>query len=214
MENMFVTEKSLSVTHLVNGSITYPSVQMTLGQGVGAAAAYCAFFKTSTKNLNVRVIQQEILDFKGIIMPFTDISTSDPDYRAIQQVGASGILKAIQRINGNRAEVLFLPDSTVKTADVQPMMKEMYARAFLWFNKERPGEVFTLGNLISYISEMSLADPQTLQKTMAASWKIRYKFSLPFDIKRPVTRREFAVLANRYFNPFARRVDISGKLVN
>ncbi|TWR29713.1 FAD-dependent oxidoreductase [Mucilaginibacter pallidiroseus] len=214
MENLLVTEKSLSVTHLVNGSITYPSIQMTLGQGVGAAAAYCAFFKTSTKNLNVRVIQQEILDYKGIIMPFNDIATTDPDYRAIQQVGASGILQAIQKANGNSADVLFMPDSSVKTADIQPMMIEMYARAFLWFNKEKPGEVFTLGNLLSYISEMNLADPQTLQKTMAASWKTKYKFTLPFDVKRPVTRREFAVLANRYFNPFARRVDITGKLIN
>jgi hypothetical protein len=213
-ENLLVTEKAMSVTHLVNGSITYPSVQMTLGQGVGATAAYCAFFKTTTKHLNPRIIQGEILDYKGYIMSFADIPISDPGFRAIQQVGATGLLQGIQKINGNSAQVLFMPDSLVKTAEVQPILTEIYARAFLWFNKVKPGEHFTVSNLLSYISEMTLRDPENLQKTMQKTWKPQYKFTNEFNLNRPVTRREFAVLANKFFNPFGRAVDISGKMIN
>ncbi|MFA6088151.1 FAD-dependent oxidoreductase [Mucilaginibacter sp.] len=214
MENLLVTEKALSVTHLVNGSITYPSVQMTLGQGVGATAAYCAFFKTTTKSLKVRVIQGEILDFKGILMPFADIPRSDPSFRAIQQVSATGLIRGIQKVNGNSAQVLFYPDTTVSTADIQPILNEIYSRSFLWFNKTKPAEVFTVGNLLSYISEMTLTDPAVLQKVMQSAWKTQFKFTQSFDVKRPVTRREFAVLANKYLNPFSRAVDISGKIIN
>lgn len=213
-DNLFVTEKALSVTHLVNGSITDPAVQMSLGQGVGAAAGWCAFYKKTTKELDVRKIQDEIMIYGGSLMPFSDIPKKDPDYRAIQQVGASGLLPGYQEPHGKSAAVLFMPDTVVYTADIKPLMNDMYARAFLWFNKTQPGEVFTVANLLSYISEMSLTDPAVLQKMMVAAWKTKYKFTKNFDPKRPVTRREFAVLANKYLNPFSRKLDLSGKLVN
>ncbi|MFD0795572.1 FAD-dependent oxidoreductase [Mucilaginibacter litoreus] len=213
-ENLLVTEKAMSVTHLVNGGITYPSVQMTLGQGAGATAAYCAFFETTTKNLKPRIIQNEILDFKGYLMPFADIKQTDPAWRAIQQVGATGLLKGIQKVQGNKAQVLFVPDSVVYTAEIKPFLEEIYSRAFIWFNKEKPGEVFTVNNIISFISELNLRDPENLRDALQKTWKTYYKFPSDFKADRPVTRREFAVLANRFFNPFARAVDISGKMVN
>lgn len=212
-ENLLVTEKAMSVTHLVNGSITYPSVQMTLGQGVGATAAYCAFFKLTTKQLRPRIIQGEILDYKGYLMPFADINQKDPAFRAIQQIGATGMLQGIQKVNGNSAQVLFMPDTIVKTQEVEPFLTEIYSRAFLWFGREKPTETFTVGNLLSFISEMTLRDPENLKDAMQKTWKTYYKFPTEFDMKRPVTRREFAVLANRFLNPFARAVDISGKLI-
>jgi hypothetical protein len=214
LDNLLVTEKAMSVTHLVNASTMYPSVQMAIGQGAGATAAFCAFFKTTTQNLNVRIIQGELLDFKAWIMPFSDIKPTDPYFRAIQQIGASGLLKGVQKADENTAKLLFQPDSLVATAEIEPILKETYTRAFLWFNREKPGQVFTIGNLLSFISETTLTDPHTLEIGMQKAWKNQYKFSSDFDLKRPVTRREFAILANRYFNPFARTVDIAGRMVN
>ncbi|HTE00497.1 MAG TPA: FAD-dependent oxidoreductase [Mucilaginibacter sp.] len=213
MDNLLVTEKALSVTHDVNESTMYPTVQMTLGQGVGAIAAYCAFFKTTTQHLNVRIIQGEILDYKGYLLPFTDIPQKDPHFRAIQQVSATGMLRGIQ-VNGNPVEIHFEPNDTVKTAEIQPVLTELYTRGFLWFNKEKPGEKFTVGNLLSLISDNTLTDPKTLQLMMQKAWTSQFKLTGTFDMSRPVTRLEFAVLTNRYLNPFAKRVDISGRVVN
>ncbi|RFZ92668.1 FAD-dependent oxidoreductase [Mucilaginibacter conchicola] len=213
-ENLFVTEKALSVTHLVNGAVTDAAVQMSLGQGAGAAAAFRAFFQTTTKNLQPRIIQGEILDFKGYLMPFADIKQTDPAWRAIQQVGATGMLKGVQKIKGNRTEVLFMPDSTVTTAEIRPFLDEIYSRSFIWFNQEKPGQLFTVANTISFISNMNLRDPDDLRNALQKSWKSYYKFDTEFKADRPITRREFAVLANRFFNPFARKVDISGKVIN
>ncbi|QEM13343.1 FAD-dependent oxidoreductase [Mucilaginibacter rubeus] len=214
LDNLLVTEKATSVTHLVNASTMYPSVQMAIGQGAGATAAYCAFFKTTTQNLNVRIIQGELLDFKAWLIPFTDIKPNDPYFRAIQQVGASGLLKGVQKTEGNSTRLLFQPDSLVATAEIKPTLEETYTRGFLWFNKEKPGAVFTVGNLLSFISETTLTDPHTLEIAMQKAWREQYKFNSPFDMKRPVTRREFAILANRFFNPFARSVDIAGRMMN
>lgn len=212
--NLFVTEKAMSVTHLVNGSITDPAVQMALGQGVGASAAWCAFFGKTTKELDVRKIQDEVLIYGGSVMPFSDIPKSDPAYRAVQQVGCTGMLKGFRTVTGTTAQMLFKPDTTVYTDEVKPYLNEIYTRSFLWFNKTQPGDDFTVGNLLSYISEMSLTDPETLERIMRANWKSKYNFTVAFDTKRPVTRREFVVLANKYLNPFARKVDLAGKMIN
>jgi hypothetical protein len=214
VDNLLVCEKALSTTHLVNASTFYPSVQMTLGQGVGTVAGYCAFFKTTTKHLDVRKVQTEILDYKGYLMPFVDVPHTDRYFRSIQQVGVSGMLRGVQKTVGKTTAVYFLPDSAVLTSEVKPVMLDMFTVAFLWFNKNKPGEVFTVGNLLSFISQMTLMDPETLQLNMKKNWKTRYKFTSDFDVTRPVTRREFAILANQYFNPFARAVDMNGKLVN
>jgi hypothetical protein len=214
LPNLLVTEKALSTTHLVNASTFYPSVQMVLGQGAGTVAAYCAFYKTTTQHLNVRAIQGEILDFKGYLMPFSDLPLADPNFRAIQQVSVTGMLHGIPQVNGKTAAILFKPDTTVSTAEVEPVIKEIYTRAFIWFNKTKPGEQFTLGNLLSFISEITLSEPPPLQAKVEKEWQATYKFKQPFDVNHPLTRREFAVLTNKYLNPFARTVDLSGKLIN
>lgn len=214
VDNLLVTEKAIAVTGQVNESTMYPSVQMTLGQGVGATAAFCAFFKTTTKHLNVRLIQGEIMDFKGYLMPFSDISQKDPHFRAIQQVGATGLLKGIQHMEGNAIEVHFDPNDTVTTAEIRPVMNEIYTRFFLWFNKEKPVGKFKLGNLVSLISDYTLTDPKTMEEAIRKVWKPVLKLPGDLDLNRPATRLEFAVLANRYLNPFAKTVDITGKVIN
>ncbi|MBS1528469.1 MAG: FAD-dependent oxidoreductase, partial [Bacteroidetes bacterium] len=157
--NLLVTEKAIAVTGDVNRNTMNPAVQMTLGQGVGATAAYCAFFKTTTQHLTVRIIQGEILDFKGYLMPFTDVPQSDPHWRAIQQIGATGMIKGIGAKTGSSVEIHFKPDDTVSTAEVKPFFDEIYTRAFLWFNNQKPGKYLSLGNLLYFISDYTLTDP-------------------------------------------------------
>jgi len=208
-DNIFVTEKIIPGEK----NIQFLPMQLELGQGAGAAAAYCAFFKTTTKNLKVRIIQGEILDFKGGLLPFTDIPQHDRDWRAVQQVAATGMLKGVSP-GGAVPQFLFRPDSVVVTSEVKPILTEIYTRAFLWFNREKPGDKFTVGNMLSLISDYTLTEPQVLKSTIQKAWKSQYKFKLDFDPGRPITRREFAVLANRFLNPFARTVDLEGRLVN
>lgn len=209
-DNLLITEKALPY----NRSIQYLPVQMALGQGVATIAAYCAFFKTTTKNLKPRIIQGELLDFKGYLLPFDDIEPRDRYARAIQQIGATGLLKGVQQTDGNTLKFAFMPDAIVTTAEIKPVLTEIYSRAFLWFNKVRPAEQFTIGNLLSLISEITLSDPDGFQITMRKAWKTEYKFQSGFDLNHPVTRREFAVLTNKYLNPFARKIDLAGNMIN
>lgn len=209
-ENLLVVAKALPP----GGDIQSLPTQLEVGQGAGTIAAYCAFFKTTTQNLRVRIIQGELLDYKGYILPFTDINPKDFNWRAIQQVGATSLLKGKLQQTTAATQFVFMPDSVVLTDEIKPVLSEIYTRAFLWFNNEKPGKVFTIGNTLSFISDYTLTDPQLLQKNIQKAWKGQYKFNTDFILSRPITRREFAVLANRYLNPFARTIDLNGKLVN
>ncbi len=205
-DNLLITE---SIFPPKASRADYLPMQLTVGQGVGCIAAYCAFFKTTTKKLLPRIIQQELLDFKGYLLPFIDVKPDNKYIRAVQQIGATGLLKGIRKGN----DLLFIPDTTVTTAEVKPVLNEIYSRAFIWFDKEKPGEIFTVGNTISLISEFTLTDPKTLQTTLQKDWQTKYGFT-NFDVTRPITRLEFAVLINQYLNPFARKIDLEGNMVN
>ena len=209
-ENLLVIAKA---SPSANNTESLPA-QLELGQGAGTVAAYCAFFKTTTHNLKVRIIQGELLDYKGYLLPFTDISLKDPNWRAIQQVTATGLLKGKLLEATNRMQFVFMPDSAVMTDEIKPVLSEIYTRAFLWFNNEKPGKVFTVGNTLSFISDYTLTDPHLLQKNIQKAWKSQYKFPTDFNLNQPITRREFAALTNRYLSPFARTVDLNGQLVN
>lgn len=215
--NLIITEKAMSTTHLTNASTFYPSVQMTVGQAAGATAAYCVFFDKTTKTMNaqtVRTIQGEILDYKGILYPFADIGPTDKYFRSVEQIIGTGMLKQVHQLNGKTMQVLFKPDSAVSTADIEPVLREIFTRAFIWFSKNKPGETFSVADMLSYISDYTLTEPKTLQLTLQKQWQDTYKFKQTFDLKRPITRYEFAVLANKYLNPFSTHVDMTGKVVN
>src|SRR6185503_13897158 len=201
VENLFVTNVILPSGKDAN----LLPVQLAAGQAAGAAAAYCAFFKKSSAHLNVRAIQGELLDFKTDLRLYYDIPATDMDWRQIQQISATGLL-------GDW--VFFNPDKPVLTADIETVLKAIYTRAFLWFNRERPGEKFTVGNMLSFISDYTLTDPAILKTAVQKAWQMQFKFKSEFDLNRPVSRREFAVLANKYLNPFARTVDLNGRFVN
>ncbi|SDR84592.1 FAD dependent oxidoreductase [Mucilaginibacter mallensis] len=194
---------------------TYLRANLNLGQAAGVIAAYCAFYKTTTANLNVRLIQGELLDFKSCLLPFDDIGV-DPYWRAIQQICATGMLKGVteEREHHYVYTVLFMPDSIVTTAEIKPVLLETYTRAFLWFNANKLDKQFTVGNLLSFISELTLTEPDNVRKSMSRDWNSLYHFTSKFDMNRPITRREFAILANKFLNPFARTVDLNGRLVN
>jgi hypothetical protein len=206
-DNLFITDKALPV----NASLP---VQMAIGQGAGTIAAYCAFFKTTSKKLQVRIIQGELLDFKGYLFPFDDINPGDRYFKAVQQIAATGLLKGRAGVNDGRAQFLFMPDSAVLTAEIKPVLTELYSRAFIWFANTKPGEKFTIGNLLSFISEITLTDPKYFSSSMQRDWKTKYKFASEFDPEHPVSRREFAILANHFINPFARTVDLNGRVIN
>jgi hypothetical protein len=181
---------------------------MLLGQAAGATAAYSAFYDTKTSLSNLKRIQGELINYKLNLMPFADIKTVDTNWKAIQFVGVTGILKA--DINGTTAN--FSPDKLVTTEEVKQPFKDFYYKAQIWFDDYKSPEM-TIGSaidMICYVGNKSLEDTK---KGLEKKWKTTYQFKTELDLKRQINRREFAVLLQDYMPPFNVNVDQNGKVV-
>lgn len=187
------------------GSSKKPA-NMNIGQAAGTSAAYCSFFKTTSNNLGVRVIQAELFLYKSWLMPFADITYADSNFAAIQRIGITGLFKG-KAIHG---KLLFQPDSLVSSEDVRVPMREFYSRSQIWFADNKIDK-FTLEELLSMI-KFNASRGEELNTEVEKAWKKSFKFSGEFDLKHFVTRREFAVLTDAYLKPFNVRVDIRGNL--
>ena len=185
---------------------------MLAGQAAGASAAFCAFFKTTSKNLNIRITQGEMLAYDARIIPYADIDFNDRHALALQHTGLSGILKARSRSGGDKEEFVFDTSGTISSEELRLPMKEFYSRSQLWFADHKKDSL-TIEDAISLLMFTATRGDE-LKREIESGWKNSLKFSTAYDPKRPITRREFAVLTDRYLQPFNNRIDFSGNLLN
>lgn len=176
------------------------------GQAAGAIAAYCAFFKTTTDKVNVRLTQSELITYKSRLIEFADVAALDSNALAFQQLALTGIIKG----NVLNEEIYLHPDSSISTEDIRNAVKEYYSRSQIWFLDNKSDKI-TLGQLLSLIKFTAQRGAE-LDKEVEKGWKVSFKLPGSFDLKRPVTRREFTVLFNSYLRPFDISVDLNGQL--
>lgn len=181
---------------------------LAAGQAGGATAAYAVFFKTKTSLADLKIVQKELLNYKLAIVPFADIEFGDPNWTAIQYVGLSGFLKA----GFANRQANFMPDQEVTTAEVKEPIKEFYYKAQIWFDDYKE-EKMTIGSTISLVSMVGNKSPESTKELVKKKWEKQYHFKGNYDLNRPISRREFAVLIEEYLNPFTVSIDKTGRVI-
>ncbi|MDE5595222.1 MAG: FAD-dependent oxidoreductase [Muribaculaceae bacterium] len=203
VDNMLVTEKSVSVSNIVNGSTRLQPVVVQIGQAAGAIAALAVKENVKPSEVSVREVQNAILDAGGYIMPFLDVDKNDRRFKPYQRIGATGILRGEGRNVGwsnqtwLRADEPLLVDELVDFCSfygLSPIKPETSVQA-------------TFSDAIALIASVSDKDIEG-NKELAA-----YSISAKAD-NEPITRGEFALMVDAVLNPFsAREVDIKGHFV-
>jgi hypothetical protein len=181
---------------------------MLVGQAAGGAAAYCAFFDKKTTEIKLKEIQGEVLKYRLNLMPYSDITLTDPNWKAMQVLGTMGILKAAFKPEA----ALFNPDQEVTMAEISEPMQDLFYKAQIWFDDHSAGTV-TLENTISMISYIGNRSVKTLPEEIEKKWKNSFQFKTPFDLKKVLNRRQFSVLVNEYLQPLVIGVDESGRII-
>jgi hypothetical protein len=120
LEGLIVCEKGISVTNIVNGTTRLQPVVLLTGQAAGMLAAKSVHLNKKPREVPVRFVQEELLRSKSFLMPFTDVSPSDPDWKAIQKTGVTGILKGTGKPEGWANKMFFYPDSLVRMINFTP----------------------------------------------------------------------------------------------
>lgn len=204
LRNYFTTQPPGSTSS--SGDYNHIPISMLRAQACGAAAAYCAFFNSTSDHINTRTLQGELLAFKSFMIPFQDVRLSDVHYPQIQRVGATGILQGIYNENA----FLFQPDNLVSSKEVESVMKQLYTRSQIWF-KDKNIAAFNLKDLLDLIKYVANRGEE-LNREVEKGWTKRFNFKDSYDLETKLTRREFAVLVDTYLQPFHVRINLKGEL--
>lgn len=205
VDNFLVTEKSISVSNIVNGTTRLQPVVLQLGQAAGITAATAALNHLSPESINPRLIQKEFLNQGGYILPYLDVPKKHPYFFSYQRIGATGILRGTGKNVGWENQTWFYPDLVLKSGDI---FLEEWRDVF----PEPLPEKLTVVNVIQWLQKTipSYKQPAWLENTTTV--KNHFSFDA-FTDSAPITRGQFAVLLDTLFNPFDRQIDLYGNFI-
>lgn len=181
---------------------------MLMGQAAGAIAAYAGFFDLKASQADLKKVQGELIAFHTNLMPFSDVGIKDSNWKAIQMVGLTGMLKATI-VNG---KLLFNPEQLVSTEEIKQPMKDHYYKAQIWFDDYK-SPIITVGAALDLICYVGNKAKETTLKEVEKKWSTSYNFGSPLIKDRQISRRELAVLLQDYMPPFNVTIDKTGKII-
>lgn len=200
VEDLLVTEKSVSVSNLINGATRLQPVVMQLGQAAGAAAALAVQRGRSVRYVGVREVQSALLASGAYIMPYLDLPKDHPHFQALQRIGATGILRSEGRNVGWENQTWFRADEPLLAEDI--FVKDYY-NGPVDLGK---GEI-SVRTLINVLRGFGARIPASEREWWTSLGLEDYSAS------RTATRLEAAVVIDATFKPFESfGVDYDGNL--
>jgi hypothetical protein len=222
---LLVAEKSISVTHLVNGCTRLQPVVMQIGQAAGAAAAICVKDGCQPHQINVRNLQQQLLDAKLWLLPFVDIEPRDTTFQSVQRVALSGLLRGLGLSKDWANEFYIYPDRDLEFKDALFAIKGSATIKDFKINNNASNRNLSRSQVIYWLWQAS-GSPKTddsstpfkdvtlasfespalaylYQQGLLKDW-IQGKIFFP---NAPLSRRIFAYLLDKLLDPF-RNLDV------
>ena len=106
-----MADKPISVSNIVNGSTRLQPAVLQIGQAAGIIGAIAVKRNLQPAEVNVREVQQTILDWKGYLMPYYDVPPEDPQFQEINRIGATGFIRGVGEPYLWANRTWFYPDS-------------------------------------------------------------------------------------------------------
>lgn len=198
VENLIVAEKSVSVSNLMNGATRLQPVVMQIGQAAGVLAALSQLQEKPVKKVSVRDVQETLLEAGCYIMPYLDLDKNDQHFKALQKIGATGILRGEGRNVGWANQTWFRANDPL-------LAEEIFVEGY--YNGKLPFDngPIKVGEFVNVLRMFGLPVPAN-----TADWWVE-KGLTDYDVNRVITRLEAAVLVDAMIDPFKMLdVDYSG----
>jgi len=141
-------------------------------------------------------------------MPYTDVPYNDPAWESIQRIGLTGILRGTGKPQGWANKTFFYPDSSVNGDEFQRNFNSFDSFPFpkLRVSNLTISEACTFSG--TYLTYKDQRNNPWVRNT-AEIWSGAGLSG--FDPSRIITRKELAVLLDRYVHVFERRkVNLNG----
>ena len=212
VSNFIVAEKSISVSNVVNGTTRLQPVVLLIGQAAGVLAAIAAREKVSPQSVSVRRVQSVLLKNAAYLMPYFDVKPDNPHFRAIQRIGATGILRGVGEPHLWANRTWFYPDSLASTNNFYVNISNFKGHV-LKPNENDIDRPLLMSEALQIIS-ISMAKKES--ETLLFIENIKSRWSdlglKNYDMKRLITRGELAVLVDATLNPFEMEIGFDGQL--
>ncbi|WP_304068187.1 FAD-dependent oxidoreductase [Pedobacter glucosidilyticus] len=199
LSNFIVAEKSISVSNIVAGATRLQPVVLEIGQAAGALAALSVKEGKDPKDLNIRDVQSKLLDAQVYLMPYLDVKPTDSYFKAVQKIGATGILKGTGNPYKWANQTWFYPNHPVSEFEMVKGLKSYYPALE---NYQASGADLTISEFIKMLIAI---DPKISKDT------VKQKYAL-LSNNEVMKRSEVAVLIDALLNPFDQAIDWFGNL--
>lgn len=202
-DNIIIAEKSISVSNVVNGTTRLQPCVMQIGQAAGLLAAQSVKDNLAPKKLSVRKLQNILLDANGYIMPYVDIKQNSPYFKAVQRIGATGLLKGEGVPNGWANTTYFYPEKNISFIDFVSTWEMKFEYPFNIIEHD-----MTIEDAVNFASILNGKNRNEILPGFKTQWNALNL--VDFDLKRSIKRVELAAILNEYdvFNQF--NVDVYG----
>ena len=202
---LIVAETSISVTNLVNGSTRLQPVVLQIGQAAGALAALAAADGCEPSEVPVRRVQEVILDDGGYLLPYLDMPSTDPRFKAMQRIGVTGILRGRGANVGWSNQTWFDAGKHVSEAELRCGLHAVYPAV-----AESADPAAVNGTRLAAMLSEALG-----KDTAAAVHEKAAGLLADYDAARPLTRIECAQIIDALADPFhSVGIDIYGNYIH
>ena len=203
-DGLIVAEKGISVSNVVNGTTRLQPVVMLTGQAAGTLAALSVLQKTQPRNVPVRMVQHTLLNAGAYIMPYIDVSSEHPYFKAINKIGATGILKGTGIPYKWANQTWFYPDSTITENEFANGLSAFTGRMYK-----------TSNNLLTIQKFIQILKTSILKKSLSTQIKKEWANAglTKYESNRPIKRFEIAVMLDKYLQPFETPINHNGKFI-
>ena len=203
---LILAEKSISVSNIVNGASRLQPVVLGIGQAAGTLAYLASQKNLDLKDISIRSVQQALLNQGAYLMSYLDMQPSDPDFQAMQRIGATGILKGkgVPYLWAN--QTWFYSNDKVTEFELIEGMRPLYPELKDFWGAS--GDYLTGARFQELIT---LVKPNTPLLEIAQAWK-RRELKGEFTTDQILNRRMVSVLMDELLQPFELEVNWDGNL--
>lgn len=214
VKGLIVAEKSISVSNIINGTTRLQPVVLQIGQAAGAVAALAIKNNQSIDKVDIRELQQTLLNAKGYLLPYLDEPIESIRFQPYQRIGATGILKGIGK-NVEWSNQMWLRTDTCLLAHELKGLGDVYPNMISYLPQGKKAITIqkALRLLEKCIDLEKIPMNGSIEIMAQKLWK-RFGFN-EFQLDRIIKRGEMAVLLDQILHPFEKKkIDITGKYIH
>jgi len=203
---LVVADKAISVSNIVNGSTRLQPAVLQIGQAAGIIAAQAAKTGKDPFRLPIRDLQQILLDAKGYLMPYVDVSPEDPHFQEIQRVGATGLIRGIGEPYLWANRTWFYPDTAFTGKELALGVSELGLSY-----PTIPEGILSQESFCTALAQLSGRNLGVVETEFRG---VCMSLGKPYDRKAILHRRMAAMAIDRIWSPFQRfPVGADGKVI-